>query len=150
MVPYPSNLIPNVMPIETVTLEDPFHCSFQHHHRLLYNPKNCRIQSEYRPCEVINIRSKIKSNSKPDFVIKFSGFCRKGQVREALHSLYAMEKQGIPMDLDVHAYLLEVCTNTKSLVQRASKGGSGFLVCDGTVRHSYGSRCLRISVVGMH
>ena len=136
---YPSNLIPDSVPMETVALEDPFHCSFQHHHRLRYNPKTCRSQSRYRPGEVINIRSEIKSNSKPDFVIKISGLCRKGRVREAVDSLYVMEQQGIPVDLDVHTYLLQVCTNTKSLVQRASKGGSGFLVCDGVVRHSCGS-----------
>ena len=137
MGPYPSNLILDVMLMEKVALEDPFHCSFQHHHRLRYNPKTCRSQSRYRPSEVINIRSEIKSNNKLDFVIKISGLCRKGRVREVVGSLYAMEQRCIPVDPDVHAYLLQVCTNTKSLVQRASKGGSGFLVCDGVTRRSY-------------
>lgn len=101
----------------TVALTNPFHCSFQHHHRLRYNSKTCTSQSRYRPGEVINIRSEIKSNSKPDFVIKISGLCRKGRVREAVDALYAMEQRGVPVDPDVYAYLLQVCANTKSLTQ---------------------------------
>ena len=41
----------------------------------------------------------------------------KGKVREAVDSLYVMEQRGIPVDPDVYTYLLQVCTNTKSISQ---------------------------------